>query len=143
VSSVRPRTRLSSEGAPPVAMRGVPVPGVGDRRHDSLQYEDAVQKRHGSQKVPSEHLYQIVSYLRNVPACGRTVEGILLYPAVKSSFDLRYTILDFPIRVVSIDMAQPWPSIRERLLSVLDSSGNQSLSGITPSRDLIRNAVSS
>jgi 5-methylcytosine-specific restriction enzyme subunit McrC len=95
---------------------------------DTKYYTEAFQTRFGSQKVRSEHLYQIVSYLRNMPSTVPSVEGILLYPAVKSSFDLHYTILNFPIRVVSIDMALPWPIIRERLLAVPDPSSNLSVS---------------
>lgn len=46
-------------------------------------------------------------------------EGILLYPAVSHSFDHVFEIAGHSIRVVSVDLDQPWPEIHKRLLDVI------------------------
>ena len=77
---------------------------------DTKFYEDAFQARFDKETVRSDHLYQLFTYLVNF---GRrrgesvAVEGILLYPTVERSFDLRYDVMGFPLRVVSVDLAAP------------------------------------
>jgi len=87
---------------------------------DAKYYRESFQSRFGRDKIRSEHLYQILSYLQNfgTPA-GATMEGMLLYPTVHQDFDLQYVILGFPVRVCSIDLDQPWTAIRDRLLAIV------------------------
>ena len=79
--------------------------------------------RHGPAAQPkliSGHLYQLVAYLDRLTDPVRTrPEGILLYAAAGESFDLRYELAGHRVRVVSLDLDQPWPPIAQALHRLL------------------------
>ncbi len=85
---------------------------------DTKFYSEPLDTRFGGQRVHASNLYQIFSYLMNwtagVSPEGRT-EGWLLYAAVDRDFDYRFEIMDQPIRVCSIDLAQSWRGIEADL----------------------------
>ena len=89
---------------------------------DTKYYASALQTYHGSQTFHSGNLYQIFSYVKNAagtdPAFQGT-EGILLYPEVKHSLDATFSIQGHRIRIATLDLCQPWPSIADRLLEFL------------------------
>ena len=88
---------------------------------DCKFYKEAMSGWRGSEKVHASNLYQIYAYLRNAeerPGWENS-EGILLYPAVRSSFDYRVSIAGHPVRILSIDLDRPWSEIHTRLLSLL------------------------
>lgn len=62
------------------------------------------------------------AYLKNTNTghhgAGR-LEGILLYPVVGQSLDLRYRLHGHPIRVATVGLNVPWPEIRQRLLGLI------------------------
>jgi 5-methylcytosine-specific restriction enzyme subunit McrC len=71
------------------------------------------------ESLRSGHLYQLFSYLRNaVPTYG-CAEGILLYPAVGEAAEYRATLQGHRVRVATVDLNQPWPCIKEALLSLV------------------------
>jgi len=77
-----------------------------------------------SQRVRSAHLYQLYAYLRtqeHLTPAHRHAHGILLYPQVDTLVDIQTTLQGHPIHVVTLDLAQPWPVIHDRLLSLLPS----------------------
>ncbi|TGE26421.1 5-methylcytosine restriction system specificity protein McrC [Hymenobacter metallicola] len=87
---------------------------------DTKYYTAALRPRYDQQRLISPHLYQLYAYLQNQPAApGQQLEGILLYPAAKHELAARYTLGGFPVRVVTIDLNQPWPGIAKDLLALI------------------------
>ena len=89
---------------------------------DTKYYVDSLTSFHGSEMVRSGNLYQLFAYLRNIQiakAGKRQVEGILLYPTVSKSLDLRYVIHGHPIRVATVDLNTRCDQIRQRLLGLV------------------------
>ncbi|GAB2946835.1 5-methylcytosine-specific restriction endonuclease system specificity protein McrC [Hymenobacter coalescens] len=79
---------------------------------DTKYYAAALKPHHDRQRLIAPHLYQLFAYLQNqAPHAAAPLEGILLYPAATHEADLRYTLGGFPVRVVTIDLNQPWPGI--------------------------------
>ncbi len=52
--------------------------------------------------------YQLFSYLANRYPEKGPCEGILLYPTVDPELHAQFAILDFPITVRTLNLAQPW-----------------------------------
>ena len=93
---------------------------------DCKFYQDAFQHHHDTKKFLSGHIYQLFSYLRNqatMPGWG-SVRGMLLYPTVGESIDEVVSIQGHQIRVISIDLGQPWRAIAGDLLELLAPKGN-------------------
>lgn len=89
---------------------------------DTKYYKDALQTFRGARTVHSENLYQLLSYLANVEARDTDLpkpEGILLYPVGEVAIDLTYEILGRPVRVYTLNLAQPWQLIRTDLLNLI------------------------
>lgn len=89
---------------------------------DTKYYASSLQSYFGRETIHSDHLYQLFAYLKNTPQAGSTVaplEGILLYPVVGREIDLRYRVHGHPVRVVTLDLNQPWTEIRDRLLGLI------------------------
>jgi 5-methylcytosine-specific restriction enzyme subunit McrC len=77
---------------------------------------------HGKVSLRSGHLYQMFAYLRNLATRGGVnefAEGILLYPKAERDLDVSYVIHGHPIRIVTLDLNQPWPDIHNRLLGLI------------------------
>lgn len=88
---------------------------------DTKYYAAALRPRYDQQKLISPHLYQLYAYLQNQPTQpGQQLEGILLYPAAAQTLDVRYTLGGHPVRVVTVNLAQPWPGIAADLLTLVD-----------------------
>nr|WP_262905362.1 hypothetical protein [Hymenobacter nitidus] len=87
---------------------------------DTKYYKAALRPRYDQQKLISPHLYQLYAYLQNQPrGMGQQLEGILLYPAARHEMAARYTLGGHPVRVVTIDLNQPWPGIAQDLLALI------------------------
>ncbi|GAA3944909.1 5-methylcytosine restriction system specificity protein McrC [Hymenobacter algoricola] len=87
---------------------------------DTKYYAAALRPRYDQQKLISPHLYQLYAYLQNQPALpGQQLGGILLYPAATQAVDVRYTLGGHSVRVVTLDLNQPWPSIAAALLALI------------------------
>lgn len=87
---------------------------------DTKYYAAALKRHHDQARLISPHLYQLYAYLQNQPAQpGQALEGILLYPAAAQAVDLRYTLGGHPVRVVTIDLNQPWEGIAADLLTLV------------------------
>jgi len=85
---------------------------------DTKYYAEAMQERFGSVSFRSDNLYQLFAYLRNDAASRPQAivsEGVLLYPQVKHEFDAAYDIHGHRVRLYTVDLAQPWRSIEDRL----------------------------
>jgi 5-methylcytosine-specific restriction enzyme subunit McrC len=88
---------------------------------DCKFYKEALTTHRDRHRLHSAHLYQLIAYLRNKSRDDgwEAVEGVLLYPAVDHHLDLEFTLLGHSVAIRSIDLDQPWPTIHERLLTVL------------------------
>ncbi len=87
---------------------------------DTKYYAAALRPRYDQQRLIAPHLYQLYAYLQNVqPSPGQQLEGILLYPAATAAVDLRYTLGGHPVRIVTLDLHQPWPGIAADLLALV------------------------
>ena len=92
---------------------------------DTKYYAAALRPRYDRQRLIAPHLYQLYAYLQNQrPAPGQALEGILLYPAghgpaSAQAVDLRYTLGRHAVRVVTLNLHQPWPGIAADLLRLV------------------------
>ena len=88
---------------------------------DTKYYAAALRPRYDRQRLIAPHLYQLYAYLQNQrPAPGQVLEGVLLYPANDQAVDLRYTLGGHPVRVVTLNLHQPWPGIAADLLRLVE-----------------------
>ncbi|QIL76292.1 5-methylcytosine restriction system specificity protein McrC [Hymenobacter sp. HDW8] len=88
---------------------------------DTKYYRAALRPRYDRQRLISPHLYQLYAYLQNQKKPpSQHLEGILLYPAATREIDLRYTLGGHPVRVVTLDLNQPWPGIAADLLKLIE-----------------------
>jgi len=83
---------------------------------DAKYYHDALIARHedATKKIISRNLYQLHAYLttwQHDHPSGPRPEGMLIYPTVCDSVDLNVRICGFPVRVVTLNLAQQWPAI--------------------------------
>ena len=88
---------------------------------DAKFYQEAFGGYSG-EKLNSDNLYQILSYLRNRQASrpeGPRHEGILLYPVVDRQFAVDVRLNGFRVQARGIDLAQPWKQIHEDMLRVI------------------------
>ncbi len=87
---------------------------------DTKYYAAALRPRYDRPRLIAPHLYQLYAYLQNQrPGPGQTLEGILLYPAATQIVDVRYTLGGHPVRVVTLNLHQPWPGIAADLLGLI------------------------
>lgn len=80
------------------------------------------QEHYGTKKFRSEHLYQLNSYLHNLPNnhLNNTCQAILLYPSLDNMVNKDYK--DSKGRIISIrtvDLNQNWPNIHHDLLELI------------------------
>lgn len=77
---------------------------------------------HGALKFRSEHLYQLYAYLRTQEDKGephRQAEGILLYPTARHHLDETMVVQGHRLRVATVDLAQSWEQVEERLVALV------------------------
>jgi 5-methylcytosine-specific restriction enzyme subunit McrC len=89
---------------------------------DAKYYSETAQTHFGKESVRSAHLYQLFAYLRNVAAGGgvdAAAEGILLYPQVDRTLDLRFTVHGHPVRIATVNLATDWRMIHDFLLRLV------------------------
>jgi 5-methylcytosine-specific restriction enzyme subunit McrC len=89
---------------------------------DCKFYHEALSGRFGG-KLDSSNLYQIFAYVKNQrhQPGWFNCEGLLLYPAVDGDFEADYLMDGNRIRAATVNLAQPWNGIHERLLQLIKS----------------------
>ena len=90
---------------------------------DAKYYREAFGGRF-DKKLRSNHLYQLLAYLRNREATanpGPKHEGILLYPTVDVPVAADVCLEGFSIRARSINLAQNWRGIHQDMLNLIES----------------------
>jgi 5-methylcytosine-specific restriction enzyme subunit McrC len=87
------------------------------------------QSSYGTTKLRSDHLYQLLAYLTNLRARGIDPVGLLLYAQAGHDMRYDYELQGIPVRVRSLDLEQPWRTVRSDLLALigeLDQNGHSS-----------------
>jgi 5-methylcytosine-specific restriction enzyme subunit McrC len=87
---------------------------------DTKYYRDALQENYGKLSLHSENLYQLFAYVKNAEKRGpeySDVKGVLLYPAVGETPPFEAMIQGHEVRVLTINLDQPWQQIRADLLN--------------------------
>jgi 5-methylcytosine-specific restriction enzyme subunit McrC len=88
---------------------------------DAKYYGQTLQTHFNHETVRSSHLYQLFAYLKNLErnrGPDAVAEGVLVYPKVQKDVDFRTIIQGHPIRAKTLDLMQPWETIRRDLLSL-------------------------
>jgi 5-methylcytosine-specific restriction enzyme subunit McrC len=88
---------------------------------DAKFYGETLQTHYGKQSVHSGHLYQLVSYLRNMEGRSepdKSAEGMLLYPVTSNSVNVGYVIQGHKVRVRTVDLSKDWREIESDLLKL-------------------------
>ena len=91
---------------------------------ETKYYAEAMTTYFGKERVRSEHLYQVFTYLKNLEARNGpdvVASGMLLYPAVGTSLRLGYKLGGHRISVCTLDLTQDWQTIRTELLELIDT----------------------
>lgn len=89
---------------------------------DAKYYRETMTLNFDRQKIKSNNLYQLFSYLlnqENETAKSKTAKGILLYPTIEKEFDLSYNYKDHHIEIKTINLNANWQAISLRLKSFL------------------------
>ena len=89
---------------------------------DTKYYKEAFQTRYDKQKINSNNLYQLFSYLKNQETDSELTincEGILLYPSIQNDFMYSFKYENHKIRIMSINLNQDWQNIRTDLLKIV------------------------
>ena len=76
----------------------------------------------------SDHLYQLFAYLKNhARSCAAEPPalGLLLYATAGTTFSYRYDVHGHPLWVSSVDLAKPWPAVREGLNRLAEALSEQ------------------
>jgi 5-methylcytosine-specific restriction enzyme subunit McrC len=89
---------------------------------DTQYYKEAFQTRYERQKINSNNLYQLFSYLKNQETDSdltMNCEGILLYPSIQNDFVYSFKYKNHKIGIMSINLNQDWQNIRDDLLKIV------------------------
>ena len=89
---------------------------------DCKFYEHAFTNRFETKKLLPAHLYQLFAYLENVPRNARWehTEGVLLYPTVSHDFTHEISLNGHQLRLVSVNLDQPWSAIERALIRLVN-----------------------
>jgi len=89
---------------------------------DTKFYKEALKGHYDKERVISANLYQIYAYVKNLEPQGgvnEDAEGVLLYPAVDQSLDLRFRLPGHTVRVKTLNLNQDWRQIHEDLMGII------------------------
>ena len=92
---------------------------INDRKLiiDAKYYKETLQKYYDSEKIHSQHLYQLFAYLKNQE--NELAEGILIYPTVQKPLSLAYTHEGHTIRIETLNLNQDWRGVKADLLRII------------------------
>jgi 5-methylcytosine-specific restriction enzyme subunit McrC len=82
---------------------------------------EATQHYYESEKLRSQHLYQLNAYMNNIEGeWAESCEMMLLYPTVETSFRASFTHGRHKISIRCINLNQAWKNIHTDLLAILE-----------------------
>jgi 5-methylcytosine-specific restriction enzyme subunit McrC len=101
---------------------------------DAKFYKKALAQGPYGDRVRSQHLYQLMTYLQHERKRheGKALAGMLIYPEVGRSLRLRYRLLGIPVLVATVDLGQEWQEIEADLNSLLDECASAARHGLHP-----------
>lgn len=89
---------------------------------DAKYYRETMSLNYNKEKIKSNNLYQLFSYLLNqedgTKKCN-TAKGILLYPTIETEYNLSYKYKEHNIEINTINLNANWKDIALRLKSFL------------------------
>jgi 5-methylcytosine-specific restriction enzyme subunit McrC len=91
---------------------------------DAKYYRETMAKNFDKEKVKSNNLYQLFSYLMNQEDGSEKTSkavGILLYPTTEGEYDLNYKYKNHSIRIHTLNLNSSWKDISNRLLGLISS----------------------
>ncbi|MDE2826748.1 MAG: hypothetical protein OXL40_05475 [Bacteroidota bacterium] len=98
---------------------------------DTKYYGNPLTERYEVERMRSNNLYQIFSYVTNWSLANSpretTLEGWLLYAAIDDVFDYHFKVGRQQIRVCSLDLSQEWKKIEEDLLLLVGEKNRNML----------------
>ncbi len=90
---------------------------------DAKYYKETMVINYDREKIKSNNLYQLFSYLLNQEdKTDKTTKakGILLYPTVEKDYDLHYKYKSHSIEIKTINLNANWKLISNRLKEIID-----------------------
>jgi 5-methylcytosine-specific restriction enzyme subunit McrC len=89
---------------------------------DAKYYRETLASYYEKEKIKSENLYQLFSYLMNQqsedPDSLKT-KGILLYPTTQKELDLSFMFEQHPIQIRTVNLNTHWKNIEYRLKRIV------------------------
>lgn len=89
---------------------------------DAKYYRETMTINYDKEKIKSNNLYQLFSYLLNQEDnTPKTVnaKGILLYPTIEKDYDLQYKYKSHTIEIRTINLNSNWKLISNRLKEII------------------------
>jgi 5-methylcytosine-specific restriction enzyme subunit McrC len=88
---------------------------------DAKFYQKSLAQGPYGERVRSQHLYQLVTYLQHarIRQTGKGLSGMLIYPQVDRSLRLHYRLLGIPVMVATIDLSLEWRKLEAKLHELL------------------------
>ena len=102
---------------------------------DAKFYGKTLAESRYGERVRSQHLYQLITYLQNehLREGPKNISGMLIYPEVGRSLRLRYRLLGFPVVVATVDLGKKWRDIEADLHGLVDECAELATRAIRPS----------
>jgi 5-methylcytosine-specific restriction enzyme subunit McrC len=106
---------------------------------DAKYYQQPLVRSAYGERVRSQHLYQLVTYLQHelIRRSDKGLAGMLIYPDVGRSLRLRYRLLNIPVLVAALDLGQEWYKIEAELNALLDDCASAAQGEQSPPRSLV------
>lgn len=89
---------------------------------DAKYYSNTMAINYRVEKIHSQNLYQLFSYLinqRNGSHKNENAMGILLYPTIEHDYDLHYKYDNHKIILCTVNLNMNWKKIEERLKMII------------------------
>ncbi len=100
---------------------------------DAKYYKDLTQTYWDKETFRSGHLYQMLAYSQNYSRQedgGRTVDAMLIYPAVGRQVRDWYQMLGHGIGICTVNLNQPWRDIEKELLALVQNDDSTSFNPV-------------
>lgn len=87
---------------------------------ETKYYATPYQTHHGTKKLISGHLYQVLTYLSHAKLTpGPEPSAMLLYATADHAHQLDYGLAGLPLRVRTLNLMQPWEAISRALIRLV------------------------
>lgn len=91
---------------------------------DAKFYRETMTVNYDKERIKSANLYQLFSYLLNQQdgsSKTQNATGILLYPTIKSDYNLNYQYYDHSIQIRTVNLNANWRNISQRLKEIIET----------------------